>query len=321
MLWIGAAMTSDFEMPARILVVEDDRTIRLMLVKTFEATSEVLAAEDGATALRLMRTERPDFVVTDLMLPELSGLDLITRARRTYWGALVPILVLTANTRAGTLMESFRCGADDFMVKPFSLQELRIRVASIYVRHQVARDRNPLTGIPGNTAIKREVEARLQEGRRFSLATFDLDHFKAFNDSRGFDSGDEAIRMLAEILEAFAIDEAGDDAFVGHIGGDDFVVLCLAEQVPRLANFVHTRFAQAIRRFYESEELETGTVDIVNRHGETERVPLLSVSIGVVDSGRPGLDDYRGLVQVSAEVKKVAKAIPGNSIFVDRRRA
>jgi len=314
-------MTPDFELPSRILVVEDDRTIRLMLRKTFEGVSEILEAEDGKTAFDLMRTARPDFVITDLMIPELSGLELIERARRTYWGALVPILVLTANTREGVLLECFRRGADDFMVKPFSLQELRVRVASIHVRHRVARDRNPLTGIPGNTAIKREIDARFEEGARFCLATLDLDHFKAFNDSRGFDQGDEVIRMLGELLELYAIEAGADDTFVGHVGGDDFVVLLSPERVPRFATFVHERFAQAAARYYDPDELQTGSVDIVNRHGETERVPLLSVSIGVVDSTRPGLDDYRQISQVSSEVKKVAKSIPGNSIFVDRRRA
>lgn len=313
-------MTPVFELPGRILVVEDDRTIRRMLAKTFEGVSEVLEATDGLTALDLMRRARPDFVITDLMIPEMSGLELIERARRTSWGALVPILVLTANTREATLLESFSKGADDFMLKPFSLQELRVRVASIYVRQQVARDRNPLTGIPGNMVIKREVEARLADGVRFCLATLDLDHFKAFNDSRGFDRGDEVIALLGEVLERYAAERGDDDTFVGHIGGDDFVVLLAPEQVDAFAEYVHDRFADGVRRHYEEDELETGTVDIVNRHGETECVPLLSVSIGVVDSVRRGLDDYRHVAEIAAEVKKVAKAIPGNSLFVDRRK-
>ena len=115
---------------------------------------------------------------------------------------------------------------------------------------------------------------------------------------------------------------SGDDGtFVGHVGGDDFVVLLDPDRVDRFAAFVHERFASAVERYYQPDELSTGSVDIVNRHGETERVPLLSVSIGVVDSSRPGLDDYRQIAQVSSEVKKVAKSIPGNSVFVDRRRA
>ena len=311
----------DLEYPDRILVVEDDRTIRLMLCRTFEAVSEVIEAEDGATALRLMQRRRPDFLITDLMIPEVSGLEVIQQVRRCYWGASVPIMVLTANTRQSVLLDCFRCGADDFMVKPFSLQELRVRVASIYLRQKMARDLNPLTGIPGNVMIKRQVEHRLDDGESFALATVDIDHFKAFNDTRGFDCGDEVICALAETLNAYAAQQGHEDVFVGHVGGDDFVTLLAADAVEGFAAFVHERFTEAVRRYYEPDELATGSVDIVNRHGAVERVPLLSVSIGVVDTARPDLRDFRQIAQVASEVKRVAKSTPGNSLFVDRRRA
>ncbi len=312
-------MPVQLEFPSRILVVEDDRTIRMMLKKTFEAHCEVLEAEDGATALELMRDRAPDFVITDLMIPEVSGVELIERARRSYWGTLVPIMVLTANTREGVLLDCFRRGADDFMVKPFSIQELRIRVSSIYLRQRAARDRSPLTGLPGNTAIRREVERRLSEEQRFCFATLDIDHFKAFNDTRGFDAGDEVIVLVANLLNEFATKQGDDDIFVGHIGGDDFVALVADHQVNTLATFVHTQFAAATCEYYAQDELETGSVDIVNRHGDNETVPLLSLSIGVVPSDRPGLHDYRRLAEVATEIKKVAKGTPGNSLFVDRR--
>ncbi len=312
-------MVTDLEFPERILVVEDDPTIREMLRKTFEPVSHVLEAADGQSALELMRSQGPDFVVTDLMMPGVSGLDLLEQARRAHWGSTVPFLVLTANTRERVLLECFRLGADDFMVKPFSIVELRVRVSSIHVRLQHARDRNPLTGIPGNNAIRRAVEQRLAQGVPFSLATLDLDHFKAFNDTRGFDRGDEVIVLLANLLSEYAHELGADDTFVGHIGGDDFVVLLHPSQVEHLAAWVHPRFASAVQRYYDDEELQTGSVDIINRHGEAETVPLMSVSIGVVDAGRPGLSDYRRLAEVAAEVKKVAKATPGNSLFVDRR--
>lgn len=310
----------ELEFPERILVVEDDPTIRLMLARTFEPVSQVLQAEDGATALRMTRQSRPDFVVTDLMLPEVSGLALIHRLREVYWGASVPILVLTANTRPEVLLECFRAGADDFMVKPFSLQEIRVRVASIHVRQKFARDLNPLTGIPGNLMIERQVERRLERDERFALATLDIDHFKAFNDSRGFDCGDQVIRLLGELLNTFAAQPGNEEVFVGHVGGDDFVTLLHPDQVMAFAGFIHERFTEEIRRYYEPDELVTGSVDIVNRHGEVERVPLLSVSIGVVDTARPDLRDYRRIAQVASEVKHVAKSQPGNSLFIDRRR-
>lgn len=312
---------TELELPERILVVEDDRMIRAMLRKTFTPHAVVLEAEDGDRGYQMLRTERPDFAVTDLMLPGMSGLDLIQRARRAYFGACIPILVLTANTGEDVLLECFRQGADDFMVKPFSLQELRVRISSIYLRHRLARDVNPLTRLPGNLVIKREVEARLEEGRTFALAILDLDHFKAFNDSRGFDAGDDAIRLLGDVLNELTLAWDDDDVFVGHIGGDDFLLLASLDDVERHSREILAAFADRVRRFYDPDELNRGVVTIVNRHGQREEVPLLSLSIGVVASDRPGLSDFRSLTQVASEVKRVAKASPGNSLFIDRRRS
>ncbi|MEQ9500659.1 MAG: response regulator [Deltaproteobacteria bacterium] len=312
-------VSGDLEQPKRILVVEDDPTIQHMLRRTFEASAEVQVAGDGLRGLELLAQWRPEFVITDLMLPEVDGLALIKRTRRTYYGACVPILVLTANTDEQVLLDCFRQGADDFMVKPFSLSELRVRVASIYLRTMVARDVNPLTRLPGNMVIKQQVNQRLLEGQGFAVASLDIDHFKAFNDTRGFDEGDEVIRLLARILEDYTLEHSGHDVWVGHIGGDDFVGLMDPQFVDTFSRWVLDRFAKDTRRFYSDEELEKGTVEIVTRSGATEVVPLLSLSIGVCSTSRPGLDDYRKITNVSAEVKKAAKATPGNSIFVDRR--
>ena len=313
--------TLDLELPERILIIEDDRTIRATLRRCFEHGSTVIEAEDGATGLRMLSYERPDFVITDLNLPVQDGLSFIASARRSYFGACVPILVLTGSWSEGLLLECFREGADDFMVKPFSTTELRTRVSSIYLRQKVARDTNPLTGLPGNLVIKHQIKRRLADDVPVVVAALDIDHFKAFNDSRGFDAGDEVITTVGQILEGYAHDHADHDVFIGHIGGDDFVTLLPPEDLPRFGPYVHEQFTCSTRRFYAPEEIERGTVEIVNRHGQAEQVPLLSLSIGAVHTGRAGLDDYRRINQVLAEVKKVAKAEPGNSLFVDRRRA
>lgn len=312
-------MVERLELPGRILIVEDDRSISLILRKAFEDAHEIITASDGEEGWRLFNAKRPDFVITDLMLPLVDGLTLVTRARRSWFGACVPILVLTASTREQVLLECFRRGADDFMLKPFSVNELRVRVSSIHLRQQVARDMNPLTRLPGNWVIKREVNQRIAEKRQFCLMAFDIDYFKAFNDSRGFDAGDEVIKLLAEILIDYSLLFSNHDLFVGHVGGDDFVALADADVVEPLAKFVHQRFAEGVRRYYSGSDLERGTVRIINRQGEAEEVPLLSVSIAVVSTDRPGLDDYRKLTEVAAEIKKAAKAIPGNSLFIDRR--
>lgn len=309
----------DQEFPARILVIEDDPTIRLMLRRAFDDVAEVIIAEDGASGLEKIGRNRPDFVITDLSLPVMDGLTLITSARRTFIGACIPMLVLTGNDDESVLLDCFRQGADDFMVKPFSISELRTRVSSIYLRQKVARDMNPLTRLPGNLVIKRELAMRLKAGEPFAVAYVDLDYFKPFNDSKGFDLGDRAILLLAEILRGYASQQKVGDVFVGHVGGDDFVLIHPPEGLTRMGATIHSRWKEAIFELYTREELMRGVVDVIDRQGQPMTVPLLSISIGVLTSRRDGLDDLRKIAQVAAEVKKMAKAIPGNSLFIDRR--
>ncbi len=313
--------TLDLDLPERLLIIEDDRTIRAMLRRCFAHRSRILEAEDGATGLRLLNQERPDFVITDLDLPVQDGLSFIAGARRTYFGACVPIMVLTASWSEGLLLECFRQGADDFMVKPFLTTEIRTRVSSIYLRQKVARDTNPLTGLPGNLVIKHQIKRRLEEGEPVVIAALDIDNFKAFNDTRGFDAGDEVIANVGRILEGYARAHPDSDVFVGHVGGDDFVAVLPPDEIGAFAPYVHDRFDEATRSFYALDELDRGYVDIINRYGQRESVPLLSLSIAAVHTGRSGLKDYRRINQVLAEVKKVAKAEPGNSLFIDRRQA
>jgi diguanylate cyclase (GGDEF)-like protein len=244
---------------------------------------------------------------------------MITQTRRTFVGACVPILVLTASDEESVLLDCFRQGADDFMVKPFSISELRTRVSSIYLRQKVARDMNPLTRLPGNLVIKRAISLRLKAGEPFAVAYIDLDHFKPFNDSKGFDAGDRAIVMLSELLRGYAGQQKSGEVFIGHVGGDDFVLIMPPEDVQRMAATIHSRWREAIYEFYSKEDLERGLVDVLDRKGDPMTVPPLSLSIGVLLSQRNGLDDLRKIAQVAAEVKKMAKAIPGNSLFIDRR--
>ena len=306
-------------LPKRILVVDDDPAILMLLENTFKRDSEVITAENGRDGLEKFEEHTPDCIVTDLMMPGMNGHEMIQHVRRTFRGVGTPILVVTAKTREGVLLECFRDGADDYITKPFSPNELRTRVASIHLRSQVARDVNPLSRLPGNFALKREMERWLGQDRLFAIAYIDLDHFKAFNDIHGFDAGDEAILVMAEAVMEYARTLPAEDVFLSHVGGDDYVLLIAFEKIQEMADAVHAAFERGIRRFYTDEEIAAGEVEITDRAGNTRMVPLLSASIAVVHNKREGIDDVRKIAQIAAETKKMAKAIPGNSLFIDRR--
>lgn len=308
------------QLPERILVVEDEEASRRLLTHAFERFSTIFSTDNGEEALEILRRERPDFVLTDLMLPGMDGMEVMRRARRTFYGACVPFIVLTANQDEDALIRCFEAGADDFMVKPARMAELRIRVSSLYLRTRTVRDVNPLTRLPGNVVLKSEMDLRLGEQRSFTVLYADLDHFKAFNDDQGFDAGDEVILTVADCMTSLADEREYGDVFVGHVGGDDFVVLVDDDRAETYGQALLDRFEREKARFYSKEQLAEGSVLVETRSGEKKRVPLLSLSIGGVTTSRPGVDDVRHLTHLAAEVKHAAKARPGNALVIDRRR-
>lgn len=310
-----------FELPAKILVVDDDAGIRLRLSAALRPQSRVIEATNGVRGLELLHAEQPDFMITDLRMPVMDGLELLRLARGTFIGAGIPIVMLTSEEDTESLFASFGYGVDDYLTKPFSLKELKARVSSIYLRQRRARDVNPLTRLPGNLMLKSEIERRLGPDQPpVAIAYIDLDHFKAFNDYQGFDRGDDVIAAMAEVLKSFAADYAPGTVFVGHVGGDDFVLILPPDRIDELGEHIDTQFTAAAKSMFTAEDWHRGFFEAENRQGERERFELLSVSVGVVTTERAGLTDLRMVAQVAAEVKKSAKAIPGNSLFVDRRR-
>lgn len=308
-------------LPDRILIVEDDPSIRVRLRATLKQARTILEAANGAEGLAIIHRERPDFVITDMHMPVMNGLEMISRARFSPSGAAVPILVLTSSADEDVVLEAFYRGADEFMVKPFSMAELRVRVAAIHMRQQMARDLNPLTRLPGNQALKAEIERRLRDDHPLAVAYFDLDHFKEFNDTQGFDRGDHVISLLGDLLCHYAASRPPGEVYIGHVGGDDFVMLLEEIRAEEMAAIIHEGFATAVEGLYTPAEIARGSMRAKNRKGVEEDIPLLSVSIGVVlPHARKGMRDLRKISHVAAEVKKMAKAIPGNSLFIDRRK-
>jgi len=310
--------TRHLELPSKILIVDDDQSVRRILSHSFSKHVQVAEAKNGRAGLELLHSEQPEFVITDLWMPVMTGIDFLREARRTFIGAGVPIMMLTSEGDEEALYQSFRYGVDDYRKKPFAVREIMLRVSSIYLRQARARDVNPLTRLPGNLMLKTEITERIQGPEPVAIAYLDLDNFKSFNDYQGFDRGDKVIELIADILKEFAAARDPGSVFLGHVGGDDFVMILPVEEIEVLANAVDTQFAEATRLLYSPDEWDRGYYEAVDRAGNLQKFPLVTVSTGVLTTARDGMDDLRRVAQVAAEVKKMAKAIPGNSLFVDR---
>ena len=179
---------------------------------------------------------------------------------------------------------------------------------------------NPLTGLPGSPVLRQEVERRLAAGRSFVFLYLDLDHFKAYNDVYGFGRGDIAIRTLSRhVVEAVQAHGTPDDLCV-HIGGDDFAIVTTAPDYPQIARRLITGFASEVPGLYSEEARARGYIEAPSRRGEPTRYPLMTVSIGGVNTALRPVTSYLQLTEIAAEVKGYAKDLEGNQFVMDRRR-
>ena len=311
--------------PIKVLVVDDDPVL-LRMVQTFLLSSddlyEVLLANSGPEALRLAREEIPDLILLDLMMPEMDGIEVCVQLRASRSTYLIPVIMLTASALHDHRLEALRTGVDDYLSKPFDPEELEVRIQSLIRRIRLSRASNPLTGLPGNLAIEHELNQRLARGQFLACAYIDIDNFKAFNDYYGFERGDECIRLVAEALIE-AVEAKGDaHDFLGHIGGDDFILVTEVEKVEPLLDFVGSEFDRRVRELYTAEDRERGWIEVLNRQKEPTRYPFTSLSMGVSTNRHRELSSALEVSEIATELKKAAKArSPGKSNYIIDRRS
>jgi len=184
----------------------------------------------------------------------------------------------------------------------------------------LAKGANPLTGLPGNESIQREINQRLSSGEYFDIAYIDIDNFKPYNDYYGFERGDVVIKAIGEIISIVAESSStGFDCFCGHIGGDDFIVITAAHHAEYIALKIIKAVEEHLPLFHGQADYSAGSYTAVNRKGEQETFGLLSISTGIVNTQLTPVSSYALLASISTEVKKAAKKIPGSSVVVNRR--
>jgi diguanylate cyclase (GGDEF)-like protein len=321
---VTGSETEGFDAAAgeRVLVVDDDPFIaRLLEIELRAVGYEVRLASDGQEALETIGEWLPDLVLADVMMPNMDGFDLTRRLRQDSRTATVSVIMLTARGLSTDKLEGFAVGADDYIVKPFDTPELMARIRGVLRRAKEMRAVSPLTGLPGNVRIEGEIEVRVKASDLFAILYVDLDHFKSFNDHYGFMRGDQVIQWTARLLQDVALEIGGASTFVGHVGGDDFVVVCQAELAERIADEVIARFDARAADQYDDADRNLGYVEVTNRRGEIQKFPFVSVSIGIASTARRSFSHYAEAVAVATEMKSFTKGTSGSSWAMDRRTA
>ncbi|MBT8213429.1 MAG: response regulator [Acidimicrobiia bacterium] len=307
-------------MKERILVVDDDPDILQFVRMNLELEGfEADTADGGLVALETAKARPPDLVLLDVMMPEMDGLTVLRRLRNSPATANVPVIILTAKALAEDRVKGLDLGADDYITKPFDLEELVARVRTVLRRAQQMRDLSPLTGLPGNFRISRELEKRVERDGDFSVVHADLDNFKAFNDHYGFMRGDSVIKFAATTLLDAAAECGDEEAFVGHVGGDDFVAVISPDHVEQFCKETVRTYDDGILEFYDTADALQGFIEVTDRRGERHAFPVSSISLGVATNQRREINSEWEASAIASEMKEYAKRQHGSSYQIDRR--
>lgn len=303
----------------KVLTVDDDpNIIELLNVNLENAGYSVVSANDGEEALEKAEKEKPDLIILDIVMPKLDGFGVCQKLRERRTTTLTPIIVLSADDKPVDKITGLRLGADDYVTKPFNIGEFLARVDMIMRRTSRALSANPLTNLPGNESIMIEAFRRMREKQKFAFVYLDIDNFKAYNDRYGFRKGDEAIRVVADILKKCS----DENDFIGHIGGDDFILLCGIEKAEEKCRCIMELFDNSVDGCYNDEDRNRGYITAKDRKGQEQRFPLMTLSMGIVTNEKKELNHYGRIVEIATEMKRLAKTNKQenrSSFAVDKR--
>ena len=309
-------------MAVKILIVDDDPDIRDILKLTLsEENYQILEAKDGEEAMRIVNSKPLDLILLDYKVPKIDGRQVCRLIKKDLLLRHLPVIMVTGKGDINDRVNGIDAGADDYIVKPFEPKELLARIRMILRRTERDLEANPLTRLPGNVSIINELQRRLDSRNKFAVCYLDLDKFKAYNDKYGFEHGDEVIRETARILIR-AVQENGDpEDFIGHIGGDDFVIVTTLQRSDGLCAKIIEDFEKASPTFYNEKDRATGFIIGKDRKGITQKIPLLSISIGVVTNENMKIDHVAQIGEIGAELKEVAKQLERSNYIKERRKA
>jgi diguanylate cyclase (GGDEF)-like protein len=304
----------------RILVIDDEPGIRESVRDYFESKGfAVLVAANGGDGIQLAVDERPDLILLDVELPDMSGYTVSRTIRSTPEIQHTPIIMLTAHSLEKEELKGFEAGVDDYMSKPFKPSRLLARVETAIGRLERTLDANPLTRLPGNMSIMSELQRRITDNHPFAVLYFDLNNFKSFNDRYGFMRGDQAIKLTADVLtKTFAAARLAG-SFLGHVGGDDFIGIVDSHDVMQLCEVVIDMFERSIRTLYDPEDLARGRIFSTDRKGNKVELPIMGLAIAVITNRQRKFEHPAEVSLISGDLKKWVKSVGRSAYAIDRR--
>ena len=299
-----------------ILVVEGEGKITNFIRSQFEDEGyHVVMVRNGDDAVQFAMREIPNLIIIKVGLPEIDGYQVIQFLRDHPKCMHIPIIMISACTSLEDKVRAYELGVDSYISIPYSNDEL---VA--HMRRQLQRiqqsNLSPLTRLPGGLQLERAIDYKLRSSDPWSVLYLDLDNFKAFNDAYGFLAGNDMILLVGRICQRIVYEYGNADDFIGHVGGDDFVIVTTPDREKVLCRQILKTYKEESLVFYSREDIERGLINGIDRKGRPYQFPLVSLSIGVVSDQLCSSQSMDEVGSLTAEAKRLAKQSTNNVSFV-----
>lgn len=314
----------------RILIADADLMGVASLIGTLKDRYHVVTANSSDQLLTLLHQQSIDLLLLDTRLPGEDPFQLCERLRQDEKTSHLPVIFIAPQPSPQQEERAFECGASDYIARPFTApsvkarvkNQLKLKTALVELKrlNTLALDANPNTGLPGNNSIHQELERVLNSNEEYCVIYADLDHFKPYNDVYGFARGDDMIIFTANVIRV-ALHAAGcGNAFLGHIGGDDFMFTLPSSVAAQVTDDILRRIDLGIPEFYSTDDRQRGHIVAANREGVEQFFPLVNLSLGGIDLAVRRFSSVLEMIDACTEMKKLAKQSSGSSVKMCRRR-
>ncbi|MBN1262033.1 MAG: response regulator [Anaerolineae bacterium] len=291
----------------RILVVEDDFDISNMLQLYFKSLGyDVHVASRGGDALDLTRQKMPNVIVLDIMLPDIDGYEVCRQLRTNLRTSHIPILFLTQKDERSDKIRGLELGADDYITKPFDVEELRLRVRNTIKRAEIESLTSPTTGLPSGRLIEQQLRQLLRR-EDWGILYLGINGLEAFNEVYGFVAGEEVLRFAGMLLSDVVETLGAPEDFIGHIGGDDFIVITKQGLLAPMKEDLVRRFDESVGTHYDFMTRMQGYLVIKDDEGNDTHVPLMSLQVGMLTASDGPFTDIREVTEAMAETRRRAR--------------
>lgn len=306
-------------MKQEIYIIDDDDSSIVIFRELFKNDKEYKFISVKSEQIDIALKNIPALIIINEDAIDRDVVGLCRQIRKDEDNTITPVIVVSSRSEKEHRMKILKESIEYYIKKPVDEEYLYYTVKNLNRLLSINRRISPLTGLPGNVQIHAELKKRISKNEPFSVLYLDLDNFKAYNDVYGFLKGDQIIEFTAEAILKGVHANVEESAFVGHIGGDDFVAIVPTTNCEKICQNIIAIFDNQVKQFFTDRDLEKGYIEVENRKGIIEQFPLTSISIGVVVAEKNRFSNILEIGEIGAQVKHAAKSVMGSSYAIDRR--